>query len=392
MEFSKSEPRPSNYRPELDVIRFIAFLCVFFYHLMPGNPAAAPAFFRHAPWLMQPLMTISNAAVIGLPLFFVLSAFLIAEVLMTEQEKTGTIHLKQLMFRRILRICPLYYFALVLAILPALHHHLNNQIFFVASCAVFLANWSYLIQPIPFENAFGPLWSISLQEQCYAIFPPIFKATKGRFIGTISIAVILISCGYLCYEGSRHFQTVDVRVNLLSEAMFYGAGMLIAVCLHQRNYAVKNVYRVLMIALAGTIAYATASLHTADRSISAVSLITEFSTMALACSLLLLALYRCEWKFPKWMISLGKISYGLYVFHAFSMGLFSTFLKGTHLHDYVLRAASLSLTIVLAQLSYRFIEKPFLRLKNGFSFTRNKSQFDGIKADVDEPPSLMRAA
>jgi peptidoglycan/LPS O-acetylase OafA/YrhL len=94
-----SEPR--YYRPELDVLRFIAFMFVFITHrndLSPIDPA------RH-PWLYN----FSLIGVYGVPIFFLLSAYLITELLQRERQRTGTIHIRSFYVRRILRIWPLYF-------------------------------------------------------------------------------------------------------------------------------------------------------------------------------------------------------------------------------------------------------------------------------------------
>jgi peptidoglycan/LPS O-acetylase OafA/YrhL len=82
---------------------------------------------------------------------------------------------------------------------------------------------------------------------------------------------------------------------------------------------------------------------------------------------------------PRWAVYLGKISYGLYVYH--SLVLYLVFVKGrVHLTEStsllhlpqtarssVGTAAALLITIVVAHLSYRFLEKPFLVLKQRFT-------------------------
>ena len=374
----KNVPSPASryYRPELDALRFFAFMAVFLHHLIPDNRAAAPQFFSHFPWLLQPVSTLSRAGAFGLPLFFLLSAFLIAELLMAEREKTGTIHIKAFMIRRILRIWPLYYIALGVGFLLALHHHhSHDQIFFIASCAIFLGNWSSLFNAIPWENPFGPLWSISVEEQFYLLFPACVKALKGKFIGAFGLFIMLGSFVYLYFEGMNRFHYDNAWYNSGSQAMYFGAGMAIAAYLHNKRYEVKNVYRVFLLVAAFAICYVTTAYlgpNFVNPGVSAISLCMQYALVAIGCSALLFGVYRCGWSFPQWMVSLGKISYGLYVFHTFSMFTFAILLKGTHLNDFVLRGSSILMTIALATLSYRFIELPFLRLKHRFSFVNSR--------------------
>ena len=83
------------YRPELDVLRFIAFGMVFLSHAVGQYRLA-------------------DVGILGVPVFFMLSAFLITELLLQEKQKTGTVHVSSFYIRRILRIWPLYFAALAL--------------------------------------------------------------------------------------------------------------------------------------------------------------------------------------------------------------------------------------------------------------------------------------
>lgn len=88
------------YRPELDVLRLCAFLFVFFVHRMDLAPVDA----KHYYWGYH-LSLVGNY---GVPLFFFLSAFLITELLIREQDSFGKINVRSFYIRRILRIWPLY--------------------------------------------------------------------------------------------------------------------------------------------------------------------------------------------------------------------------------------------------------------------------------------------
>src|SRR5919202_1515794 len=92
------------YRPELDAFRFFAFLCVFGFHWMDYVPVDAAR---------QPIAyVVLTAGAFGLPVFFLLSAFLIIELLLRERAETQQIHIGSFYLRRILRIWPLYFLAL----------------------------------------------------------------------------------------------------------------------------------------------------------------------------------------------------------------------------------------------------------------------------------------
>ena len=89
---------------------------------------------------------------------------------------------------------------------------------------------------------------------------------------------------------------------------------------------------------------------------------------AVGCALLIMgALFIPARAVPEWLRYLGKISYGLYVFHALSMHLVRSTPLKWHLQTPGLEFVVIfAITLVLADLSYRFLEKPFLRLKRRF--------------------------
>src|ERR1700748_1439510 len=89
------------YRPELDVLRFVAFLLVFFFHVTPAATG-------HHSLVGQVLLSLRDCGAFGVCIFFVLSSFLITELLIREKDATGSVHFKAFYLRRILRIWPLY--------------------------------------------------------------------------------------------------------------------------------------------------------------------------------------------------------------------------------------------------------------------------------------------
>src|ERR1700743_3828093 len=99
--------RPGRlYLPQLDVMRFFAFLAVFWSHSLPGVDQSHAGF----GGIIARLEGVSEQfGFNGVGLFFLLSAYLITKLLLAERETTGGIHLKQFYVRRMLRIWPLYY-------------------------------------------------------------------------------------------------------------------------------------------------------------------------------------------------------------------------------------------------------------------------------------------
>ena len=105
---------PAFYRPELDILRFGAFLMVFLTH----NAGYSLSYLveRHVPRVAaQIIASTVSAGPYGVDLFFALSAYLITELLLREKKATGRLNVPAFYLRRILRIWPLYFTFLFVA-------------------------------------------------------------------------------------------------------------------------------------------------------------------------------------------------------------------------------------------------------------------------------------
>src|SRR5437016_5660952 len=101
------------YRPELDILRFSSFLAVYFNHTLGG---AAPYLRVYSASLASWVTTVAFAGKFGVDVFFVLSSYLITELLLRERLICGKVDVKAFYFRRALRIWPLY-FAFIFVVL-----------------------------------------------------------------------------------------------------------------------------------------------------------------------------------------------------------------------------------------------------------------------------------
>ena len=159
------------YRPELDVLRFFCFLLIFLHHAIPRVADTLPS-------------AVVDAFAFGMPVFFLLSSFLITELLVREQSRTGTVHIPSFYVRRILRIWPLYFafFALCAALGAA--RLLMSPISIKATLYFLLlaGNW-YLVFYGTMQNAVVVLWSISVEEQFYLGWPWLMRlwGTRGIY-------------------------------------------------------------------------------------------------------------------------------------------------------------------------------------------------------------------
>lgn len=358
------------YRPELDVLRFWAFLMVFCHH---------------APYIWpRGLESLGRAGGGGMCVFFTLSAYLIGELLLREEEATGTIHLRKFYLRRVLRIWPLY-FVMVLGGAIFGHFHPAYAVPPKALAAFFLFTGNLYIAHVGYFNSFiYILWSISLEEQFYLIVPSVWRSFGKR--GMIVLAVLTFPVAYLSLAWLTMHQPDDRHIwySSLVQFQFFGLGLLLAVAFGKRTVKFSDRARALLLCVAASCFLgAEAVFHYKEPSTVAPGL-GGYLCLALACGTLLIAVL--NWR-PlanlKWAIYLGKISFGLYVFHTMTYMIVDSLLKSHKIglvtlpHGYYLLGALefgsvLLLTIALASLSYRFLETPFLLLKERFAIVRSR--------------------
>ncbi len=182
----------SFYRPELDSLRFVAFLGVLIFHAMPlsldfytgsGVPSLVGAAICGAV----------TSGAFGVDLFFALSAFLITTLLLRERETNGRVDVRSFYIRRILRIWPLYFAFILFAValqLVVKSQHLGLP--YVAGFFLLAGNWIYVLYGLPHSIAI-PLWSISIEEQFYLTWPLIVRGVSRRRMAGFAVAVLVIA-------------------------------------------------------------------------------------------------------------------------------------------------------------------------------------------------------
>lgn len=320
------------HRPELDVLRFGAFFLVFLHHALPHAASAYPT------WGAIPA-AIGRAGALGVDLFFTLSAYLITEILLREQHTTGSIHIRAFYARRILRIWPLYFFALLL-LAPLMGGMPQN---YFAAFLLLAGNWACAWWGYP-ASPFALLWSVSIEEQFYLAWPWIARWRRNLGPALVAmLAVAWITRLSLAMTGSAH---PAVWCNTLARLDPIALGALLAWRLDGRAPTAPAPARAALIAagLAGLLAAGAAGEHAGWHAV------WTYPTAAFACLLILYGALCSRMRSPA-LEYLGKISFGLYVFHAAALELVE------------FAPAALVLTIAAAALSYRFLESPFLRWK-----------------------------
>lgn len=347
------------YRPELDILRFTAFLMVFVGHVASFDSATWAR--RGLPNVLAVVMAgVGDAGSYGVDLFFAISSFLLTSLLLREAGATGQIHIWRFYVRRTLRIWPLY-FSFLLIVVPALRYILPNESFptaYLVSFALFAGNWICAFRGYP-ASAATPLWSVSIEEQFYAVWPWLMRGSRRQLLFSVILMLVVASATriYLVYVGSVH---PAIWCNTLARLDPIALGALLAM-----SGAVSVRPRWLFFGL-GSLLFILCGCFGSRQGVG--SLLT-YPAIAIA-SVMLIAASRSDTKpsaLARPIIYLGRISYGLYVFHAACIAL----LRYRGEPSVTAYAASVLeaflLTVVIAAVSYEFLEKPFLLLKERFT-------------------------
>jgi peptidoglycan/LPS O-acetylase OafA/YrhL len=362
---------PRFYRPELDCLRFFAFLAVFVHHTFAHEADYYSA--RHIPYGAF-IASAARAGSFGVDLFFLLSAYLITELLLREKEEFGSVHLRSFYLRRMLRIWPLYFLAVLIGVvLPLLDPNQKFPLRYVAAFLLLAGNWIISLAGFP-QSVMNPLWSVSFEEQFYLFWPAVIsRARRARTALLASgLLVVVAEVGRLVllkYARQRH-SDVEIFTNTFTRLDPLALGIATAVILRnkqmQLTWLVRSGCVILGVAvwlLAGHYFHLTLAF-----------LLIGYPAMALGSWLIFMSVFGLSVA-PRWLRYLGKISYGLYVFHMLALYVAEKLVGGYagNWGKFILFWwLGLALTMGMAALSYRFYEAPFLRLKERFAFVRSR--------------------
>jgi peptidoglycan/LPS O-acetylase OafA/YrhL len=357
-----SHRQPLPYWPQLDALRFFAFLAVFVHHSFPqdtlfyvnrGIPMGV------AEWMSA----FVRAGGFGVDLFFVLSSFLITSLLIREVQAHGTISVRKFYLRRILRIWPLYYAFLALAIFVFPYLGLEGEFIepkFVPAFVFFFGNWAVTWWGYP-ASSIALLWSLSIEEQFYVVWPVLLKILGKDGILKVSIACVLIALFtriFLAYLEVKH---PAIWCNTLARLDTIGAGGILAV-LFEKN---KEMFRfakwqyLLAIFVSIFVLGACARFWAFD----GISSVFGYLIVAFAASVALISFFFL--RFPNIFVFLGRISFGLYVYHIFAIHLAKRFVNVQPIQP----VAAFVVTVIISVASYFLFEQHWLKLKQKFAFS-----------------------
>lgn len=361
------------YFPNLNGIRFIAAFLVIIHHI----EQIKNLFGLESKWTNPAINLIGPLGVI---LFFVLSGFLITYLLLVEEKEMKGISIKSFYIRRILRIWPLYYLIIVLSffLIPQISFlnltgwsdHIYNDFFLKLVLFVFfLPNLALVLFP-PVAYA-SQTWSVGVEEQFYLIWPILIKNVKNKkrllytiIFGYLFLKLILFNLiqdflfwnDYMSYA-KAFFESFNIDCMAI--------GGLFAVYLFENDKIIKLfisrytqiiVYTILLILLLNgiKIPYINFEFYAVLFGIVILNLAANENTIL-----------KLENKLFHY---LGKISYGLYMYHPLAIVITLKILAIFKIDNIVIQYLSvISITILIAGVSYRYFESYFIQKKLKFS-------------------------
>lgn len=355
---------------------------------------------------------------IGVQLFFVLSGYLITGILWKEKGVAAPVtgKLKKFWVRRSLRIFPLYFgYLFVLTVIYLLFHFPETYRSYIPYLLTYTYNFTRSFHAWKMDPAFAHLWSLAIEEQFYLFFPLILFLSNRRFIKVFMVVVIIVSPG-IRYLLGQHFISrgfageqlaTIVYWNTLSHLDAFFLGGLIPVL--SLDKLIKKPYwlflgSLLLVLACGALNYLTIGQHNFYLTDLGYGFghtenyvyVWHYTVLNLLFASLILLLVSDHgpavpgrgrrWLEGKWLVRVGKVSYGMYIYHW--MIWYYLFEDKIQAHGVVLRASLfipyIVIVYVVAAVSFKFYETPFIKLKDRYfpSGGANKKTEGSVPAGV----------
>jgi peptidoglycan/LPS O-acetylase OafA/YrhL len=372
------------YFPNLNGIRFLAAFLVIIHHIEQIKSLLG----LNSRW-DNPFVKLIGP--LGVILFFVLSGFLITYLLLVEENQTKTIAVKSFYIRRILRIWPVYYLLIglsfflfsrisILNLGEWSEHIFDNLALKLIMFILFLPNLALILfSPIPYASQ---TWSVGVEEQFYLIWPVLMKKVKNK-----KMLLYVIVLGYLAIKwvGFRFIQKfIFWNTNMETIKSFFDSfsidcmaiGGLFAVYLYNKD----KILNVLFSKYVQVIIY-TLLVVLIAKGIKLPYIHFEFYAILFGVMIVNLAanansFLRLENKLFHY---LGKISYGLYMYHPIAIVLALKILAAFGIVNIWIEYVSIIVvSIIIAGFSYKYFESYFIDKKLKFSkiITGDNAKFD----------------
>lgn len=343
----------SRHVPELDGLRGIAIVSVLIHHQL--TPFLLPGGF------------------LGVDLFFVLSGFLITGLLLAEFSEVKSISLKHFYMRRVLRLGPALALYLIACILVASHTQaiaVARQLKLIGLALIYATNWRMAFSWDTELDPTAIIWSLSIEEQFYLAWPLILFAClflrirRSYIAGALCVVILSIAAHrYVLLNSGADFTRLYYGTDTRADALLVGC-LTGLIPLRNVSWERKRWLSIVGLLAAAGLIYLMMTLGFTHRFLYQGG----FTFIALLCAVLVLVStyysstilsVPLSWSPLQW---LGRISYGLYLWHWLVVRNTSFYQLGKWEPW-----ARLGLALAIAAASYYLVERPFNKLKRRFS-------------------------
>jgi peptidoglycan/LPS O-acetylase OafA/YrhL len=349
--------RRFQYLPQLDGMRGLAILLVLLGHI-----------WESAKLSLKWAIIVGSLSRLGVLLFFILSGFLITGLLYAERLDTGLIDLPRFYARRALRLFPALFVFLGIMFLSVRLHWIEYVFF-----AEFLACLFYARNFYGQSMVLGHLWSLSLEEQFYLCYPYLLRVLPLTWIFRVTLAMTCAIAVFRALVIHFNFWHLGERALYMLPYFRFDSlliGSCLALALANSPGKVER-FRSLMQRIPSGLLWVALLFWSAFGQNYKYSLYQSIQLLLAALLLGQVVLGQGRWsqaffQHPA-LRFVGKLSYSLYLWQQLfllarppSWGTWPTF------------PIWLLPPMVLAFLSYKFVESPALRLKRRFAYSYDR--------------------
>jgi len=373
------KPKTFDFRrrlPALDGLRGIAILAVFFYHYAGGVGA------HTSSSAVRALGVVFALGWSGVDLFFVLSGFLITGILYDTQNDPQ--YYRNFYARRVLRIFPIYYLLIAIYLCVGLFlgaHWKPAHFFFLVYMGYPAALiWPSLTTAVP-SLAVTHLWSLSVEEQFYMAWPWLIARLRTRqavLVGCVLVATLALALRLCVWVFGWNADWATGFLFCRMDQLAVGAAIAILVRGQSHEWLLRWAPVMFVCSTACVLGIFTVR-HTVDRG-DPFLWTFGYSLIAVAYgTLLLLCLRSGSWvpSLFSWIFlrTFGKYSYGLYLYH-FPLAVVLSPMRQilvSWTHSFWVGSVAhvvicLLINLLIAALSFHFLESPIMRLKGKFGY------------------------
>jgi len=364
---SKKTHELPNYVVGLQTLRGIAVFLVVASHLHT-IVSTDPLFTKVTPlpWLNQAL----SRGFLGVDIFFVLSGFLITSLLFKEGENSIRSKLKSFYYRRALRILPALYALLIVSLVIAIWEgsSLIYQWNSTWSALLFISNWTFEPFFLQTQDDIGHLWSLAVEEQFYIVWPLVFFTLSRLRIhwsiitSAMAILVLVIALHRnSLWSAQVPWLFIYLKTETRADAILIGCVFAYIFRYVSISPKLLKILGYISVVLLITVAYFYSDVK------KGFLYQGGFSLIAFLAGIVILAVavapsFAGPLVTSRTLIWWGQRSYGIYLWHLLIFRVF-----GRHEFvgsDFLRIVIATGISLAAAELSWRVIEQPFIRIKN----------------------------